>query len=59
MQKHLENVSKGGSLVQKKRLAQQNGSTIREPLIPIFLDHVMLPVLHIFWGLLKCFGITS
>jgi hypothetical protein len=49
---HLE-VNKGTSLAQKKKLAQKNGSVIREALIPINLNRVMLPILHIFLGTVK------
>jgi hypothetical protein len=53
MQKNLEQVNKGVSLAQKKRAAQTNGSVIREPLIPISMDRVMLPILHIILGVVK------
>jgi hypothetical protein len=43
----LEAVNKGDSLAQKKKIAQRNGSVIREALIPINLDRVMLPILHL------------
>lgn len=49
----LQEVNKGASLAQKKRLAQKNGSVIRESLIPISLDRVMLPILHIILGIVK------
>ncbi len=57
MQMNLEQVNKGVSLVQKKQAAQTNGSVIREPVIPISMDHLMLPTLHIILGVIKNYGI--
>jgi hypothetical protein len=50
---HLEEVSKRSSIAQKKKLAQKNGSVIREALILISLDRIMLPILHIILGVVR------
>ena len=53
MKAHLQEVNKGCSVAQKKKYAQKNGSVIREVLIPISLDRIMLPILHIILGVVR------
>ncbi len=53
MKAHLQDVNKGSSIAQKKKYAQKNGPVIREALIPINLDHIMLPILHIILGVVR------
>jgi hypothetical protein len=53
MKEHLQEVNKGCSVAQKKKYAQKNGSVIREALIPISLDQIMLPILHIILGVVR------
>ena len=40
-------------MAKKKMLAPVNGSVMNEPLIPVALDQIMVPMLHMILSILK------
>jgi hypothetical protein len=50
MKAHLQEVNKGGT---EEKICPENGSVIREALILISLDRIMLPILHIILSVVR------